>query len=314
MGFSADIYKEALEIKKAARYNAQQSYEREKAKVYEENPDLAATEQRMQYLSAQIGIATISGNLSRVEELRKEIEALSSKKADMLSVMSGFTPQYSCPLCSDTGYQNGKKCTCLEDIAKRLAQQALCTEMPLSECTFENFKLDYYSEKGTPSPRKRMTAVLKVCREFSISPDGQNLLLLGGTGLGKTHLSLAIANEFLDKGRSVVYGSAQNLINTLANEQFSYKGDTTATENMLSSDLLIIDDLGAEMSTSFSQSSVYNIVNTRLLRKLPTVISTNLMLEEIEKTYTSRVLSRIIGGYTLLSCLGEDIRQIKRKK
>ena len=312
MGFSADVYKRAFDIKKAAKYNAEQSFEREMARIREQNPELTELERRLQYLSAQVGISALSGNRERAEEIRKEIEALRAENADMLGIIDGTGVQYSCPLCSDTGYVDGHRCSCVEEIAKGIMQKELCSEMPLEDCRFDNFSLSFYSDKGSPSPRKRMTGVLKACREFCLSGgENRNLLLLGGTGLGKTHLSLAIAGEFLENGRSVIYGSAQNIINKLANEQFSYKGDTAVSDSMLGCDLLIIDDLGAEMSTSFSQSCVYNIINTRLLKNLPTVISTNLTLEEIERVYTPRVLSRIIGGYTLLQCLGEDIRQQK---
>lgn len=315
MGFSRDAYRRAFQIKKAAKYNAEQAYEREMARVREQNPELLAVERKLQFLSAQVGIAAMSGNREKAEQLRAEIEALRAKNADMLSIIDGAGVQYSCKKCEDTGYFEGRRCSCVEEIAKGLTQRELCSEMPLDDCRFDNFSLTYYSEKGSPSPRKRMTGVLKACREFSLKGgENQNLLLLGGTGLGKTHLSLAIANEFLENGHSVIYGSAQNIINKLANEQFSYKGDTSVSDSMLGCDLLIIDDLGAEMSTSFSQSCVYNIINTRLLKNLPTVISTNLSLEEIEKVYTPRVLSRIIGGYTLLQCLGEDIRQQKAGK
>ena len=313
MSFSKDVYKEAFEVKKAARYKAQQTYDAALELLRKQNPEYAETEQKITALSAKIGIAVISGNREAAENLRAEIDALRQKNADMLSVAGKIKIEYECPLCEDTGYVGGKICSCTEALAKKIMAEKLSRNMPIDACRFDNFDLKYYSDKGDGvTPRKRMTQVLRVCREFSLSQgEGQNLLLFGKTGLGKTHLSLAVANEFLDRGLSVVYDSAQNLINALAEEQFSYSGNTELSDSVLESDLLIIDDLGAEMHTSFSASCVNNVINTRLLKNKPTIISTNLTLDEIEAVYSPRVLSRIIGGYKLLGCLGDDIRQQK---
>lgn len=311
MGFAKEIYRQAFEQKKADKYKAESLYEKALSDLREQNPDFLKTEQTLGRLSSRLGIAAISGNRKAVDALRAEIEALRLEKEDMLSVAAELKVQYACPLCNDTGYVGGKICECVERIARRLMAAELSKEMPLDDCRFDNFDLKYYSDGGEGvTPKKRMTQVLRVCREFCEKREG-NLILFGKTGLGKTHLSLAIANEFLNSGLSVVYASAQNLINSLADEQFSYSGESELLTSVLDSDLLIIDDLGAEMKTSFSESCVNNMVNTRLLKNKPTVISTNLTLDEIERSYSPRVLSRIVGGYTLLNCLGDDIRQKK---
>ena len=138
-----------------------------------------------------------------------------------------------------------------------------------------------------------------------------NILFVGATGLGKTHLSLAIAKEVTAKGHFVLYGSAQNFLETLEREHFGKKeGDTLS--QLQQCDLLILDDLGAEFTSPFVAASVYNIINTRILSGRPTVVSTNLSLREIESRYTERLLSRFVGCYEVLEFLGRDVRVLKR--
>ncbi len=315
MGLFENTYTRAFEIKKEQRYNAEAQYEKSVSELRAANPRFAELEMQLQNIAAKIAIAALSGDKTTLKALRAKSEEISEEKQKLLGATAFPKVEYTCKNCDDTGYVNGKICPCVTSLAKKLAYEELCEEMPLDSCRFDNFDLKYYSEKSEDgvAPKKRMTQVFKICREFSLKfkENGQNLLLLGKTGLGKTHLSLAIANEAVTAGHSVIYGSAQNLINKAAGEQFSYSGSTEVIDSLLGCDLLIVDDLGTEMSTSFSQSCIYNIVNTRLLKKLPTVISTNLTLEEIAEKYTPRVSSRIIGSYTLLQFLGADIRQQK---
>ncbi len=316
MGFSSAVYKEAFEIKKQQQHNANLRFEKLRDELYSANPELSEIERQLRALGSAAAITAMSGDEEKVKLLQKEAGLLRSKKEKLLAGVELPSVRYDCQKCKDTGYdETGKICECVNTIAKQIVYKNLSEEMPLESSTFENFDLKFYSDSkdGATSPKKRMTQVLKICREFSIGfgNDGGNLLFLGGAGLGKTHLSLAIANEVLAQNHSVVYGSIQNLINKISNETFSYKGTTDVTDGILGCDLLIIDDLGSEMSTAFSQSCIYNIINTRIMRSLPTIISTNLTLEEIERQYTARVSSRIIGNYTLLQFLGTDIRQQK---
>jgi len=133
----------------------------------------------------------------------------------------------------------------------------------------------------------------------------------GATGLGKTHLSLAIANVVAEKGYRVIYDTAHNILSSLEREKFSYSNTGEREKEILDCDLLIIDDLGSEFSTQFTVAAIYNIVNTRINRSKPVIISTNLTEKELEEKYTQRVTSRIIGNYVSLLFIGKDIRQIK---
>ena len=138
-------------------------------------------------------------------------------------------------------------------------------------------------------------------------------ILIGGTGLGKTHLSLAIANKAIERGHGVIYGSAPNMFGMLEREHFGrqYNSDRTYEQELLETDLLIIDDLGVEFSTQFTVSCVYNIINSRMLSRKPTIISTNLTARELEEKYTQRITSRIIGNFISLKFVGKDIRQLR---
>ncbi len=316
MGFNSAVYKEAFEIKKREQHNALLKYEKLREEIYTANPRIEEIERELCSVSAKAAIAAISGNKASAESLKAHAATLRAEKEKLLGGIDIEAHRFACASCGDTGYlPNGKICECVKAIAKELSHKKLCEDMPIDKCSFDNFSLSYYSDAavGNTTPKKRMTQVLKVCRAFADNFDNHsdNLLFLGGTGLGKTHLSLAIAAAVLGGDRSVIYGSAQNLINKLSSETFSYSGSTDISESILGCDLLVIDDLGSEMPTSFSQSCIFNIINTRIMRGLSTVISTNLTLEELEKQYTARVASRMIGSYTLLQFLGNDIRQQK---
>ncbi len=229
--------------------------------------------------------------------------------------------KYTCPVCDDTGINGTRLCECHIELLKELAFEEAGKNSPLKICRFEDFKLSYYSDKAPTkrdrSPREVMTDVLGFCKDYAISFDtsSPSILMLGQTGLGKTHLSLAIAGSVIKKGYTVLYNSAQNFFNELQKERFGKTNSNGAFEAMmLECDLLVIDDLGAEFSTSFTTAALYNIVNTRINTGLPTIVSTNLSLKEIENNYTNRISSRFIGEYALLYFEGNDIRQIKSEQ
>ena len=192
---------------------------------------------------------------------------------------------------------------------------------PLKFCRFEDFRLDYYpteinGEYGCSS-RERMEGILAFCKGYADDFDrsSQSILMLGETGLGKTHLSLSIAGEVISRGYNAVYNSAQNIFTELNKEHFGRSDISFSYEAMiLDCDLLVIDDLGAEFATQFTNAALYNIINTRINYSLPTIINTNLSLKELEEKYTRRISSRIIGEYAVLDFFGYDIRQIKNEQ
>ena len=266
-------------------------------------------------LGAKTAITALSGNMIALGELQKKISDLSKERADILKNAGIKEVTFDCAACSDTGYINGKICECIKKRAKAIMIDALSQNLPLNNCRFDNFELKYYPEtqENGVSVRKAMTEVFKLCREYALSFEpnaSKSMLFLGNTGIGKTHLSLAIVTELLEKGFNVIYGSAYNLFSEMESEHFG-EHTNKKYEAAISCDLLVIDDLGSEFVSPFIQTLLYNIVNTRLLAHRPTIINTNLTVSEIGTRYSPRVASRFIGEYTMKRFLGNDIRQLK---
>lgn len=227
---------------------------------------------------------------------------------------------YSCPKCNDSGVDGSHLCECHIELLKKLAFDEAGEKSPLKFCSFEDFKLEYYSDKyekeTASSPRDRMFSIFEYCKIYAASFEtstSPSLIFSGETGLGKTHLSLAIAGEVIKKGNKVLYNSAQNIFNELQKDRFSKNSDGQYEALILECDLLVIDDLGAEFPTSFTQAALYNIINTRINLCLPTIISTNLDHKELEEAYGRRIASRLIGEYSTLYFSGTDIRQKKNE-
>lgn len=284
--------------------------------AYNANPRLSQIDNELSAIGAKIAITALSGDSEKISTFKKQSKALSFEKMQILKTAEVPELVYDCPLCSDSGYISGKICDCVKKEAARVMAAELSKQMPLNTCRFDNFDLKYYpdtAEKGGVSPRKRITAILKLCKEYAIkfSPEtSENLLFMGGVGLGKTHLTMAITSAVIEKGYMPVYGSAENLFSVIEAEKFSSEGKGSY-EAILNCDLLVIDDLGAEMITSFTKSVLYNIINTRLLTRKPTIINTNLTMAEISSKYDARIASRVMGSYTAKVFLGNDIRQQK---
>ena len=246
------------------------------------------------------------------QKKRTEILAELSLPADALDI------KYTCKKCEDTGVYEGHYCDCMKALVKKLQFENLCSQAPAKTSTFDTFSLDYY--KGIVDPNtginayERMSQIFNYCRSYAsdFGKKSPSILMYGQTGLGKTHLSLAIANVVVEKGYSCLYTSAGSLFSRLEKEKFGkVRTEDSFEDVVLSCDLLILDDLGSEFITSFTIAEVYNIINSRILAGLPTIINTNLLYDEIADKYNPRVYSRILGDYTPLEFVGCDIRQLK---
>ena len=227
----------------------------------------------------------------------------------------------ACTQCGDTGYVQGGVCPCLRAYYAREQLAELSRLLPLGEDSFETFSFDWYDSTVQPafgvSPRENMERNFDVCRDYAYQFDrgGGNLLLSGGTGLGKTFLSACIARVVSENGFSVVYDTAASVFSRFEDAKFRRDdGGSEDADRCMKCDLLILDDLGTEMTTAFVQSALYQIVNGRLMGKRATIISTNLAPEEIGSRYGRSVLSRLEGDYEILPFFGEDIRRLKRER
>ncbi|MEA4893673.1 MAG: ATP-binding protein [Oscillospiraceae bacterium] len=267
-----------------------------------------------------------------VEDARGRCEALLSKRAELLR-SCGYPADYideiyDCPKCRDTGYVLGKPCSCLKAVyrseAVRELSSMLCTD---GQC-FENFSLDYYdrgiNREAGSSPHQIMRNVFELCRDYadsfgSADSNVSNVLFRGGTGLGKTFLAASIAKVVSEKGFSVVYDTAISVIEAFELQKFDRGGDgaeeaASRVRRYNNCDLLILDDFGTEMTTNFTQSAFYSLVNGRLLRGGKTIITTNLTEDELRRRYSPQIVSRLEGEFLVLNFAGRDIRAIKRER
>ena len=321
MAYSKETYKKAEQELAQRRSRALAERENHHRIAVETVPEILEVEEKM----SRAGLATIKavgmGAADAKEYIQKlsEINLEAQAQRRLLLKSNGFPEDwldvhYTCKKCEDKGFVSGIMCGCFKELLKSIEYEKLCSKLPVGNCRFDNFKLDYYPDGAGTSPKKRMESVLNYCKAYAadFSRRSPSLLLYGKTGLGKTHLSLAIAGNAVEEGYGVIYSSAQNLFNKLEKDKFG-KADANTEEAILDCDLLIIDDLGAEFTTQFTVSALYNIVNSRELESKPTIISTNLMPEQLTKAYGERIASRILSNYVMLYFDGSDIRQIKTR-
>ena len=322
MRYSRSVYAAAQGELERRKNTAQELAAAHRAQVTASCPELLIIEEQIR--TAALGAAKLlTGSPSDASVLKKLERASVQAQKDRIALLKHLKlpedyldEQYTCPQCEDSGFISGRLCDCHARLLKTLACEELSRTSPSSFCGFDNFSLNYYSNKLDPEiglkPRTIMKKTLQECREYA---DGFSLLspsmyFCGGTGLGKTHLSLAIANEVTQRGFGVVYITTQNLMNRLEKEHFSKDSQEDTLELVLGCDLLIIDDLGTEFATTFTNAQLYNIINTRLLETKPVIISANLTYEDIEVRYDPRLASRIMS-YRYVDFIGTDVRQQK---
>ena len=227
---------------------------------------------------------------------------------------------YTCKLCNDTGAINGMRCQCVTELLNKYTVEKLNEQCKIKLQSFSDFMLDYYPEsveyKDSKSVNSReiMCGNLKYLMDYAqnFTKNSHGLFMVGKTGLGKTFLSSCIANELLKKGFSVAFDSIQNYLRDIEKEHFG-KADGDTLETLLNADLVILDDLGSEFSSSFNNSVIYNIINSRSNAGMPTIVSTNLSLDELKARYDDRITSRLMGSLHPIRFIGEDIRQKKRR-
>ena len=329
MAYDGRIMRRALQRFEEDRAARQESFARRREQVFARRPRLRQIEQELGQTMSRI----ISGALRRgtdprpaIETLRDENLSLQQEKREILEEL-GLPEDYleekpACSLCGDTGYRGGEVCLCLRRYYAREQQKELSRMLDLGSQSFDTFSLEWYSDRardGGVSPQENMKAVYDVCAEYAyqFGKKPGNLLLFGAPGLGKTHLSAAIAREVSGKGYSVVYDTASHVFEQFETQKFSREEDEETSadvERVLQCDLLILDDLGTEMTTAFVQSALYRIVNTRLMEKKSTILNTNLTPGELARRYSPQIASRIEGEYQILPFLGEDIRKLKRRR
>lgn len=313
----------SIQEQKAAR---EAELNRRKERVYSELPRIRQIDQELRDTMLDI----VDRALKKGGNPEPEIEAIQERNLSLqrershLLRKNGYPENYidgivKCNKCGDNGFIVGRRCSCLMEVYNKLQIEELSNLLKLGEETFESFSLDYYDDTklfGGKTSRDIMKRNYDVCHTYAnkFGNNSRNLLFVGGTGLGKTFLSTCIAKVVSEKGYSVVYDTAVGIFSKFEEEKFHRSLDeygNSGTERYLKSDLLIIDDLGTEMVTTFTISALYNLINSRLISGGRTIVSSNLSIAEMGEKYNGQIMSRLEGEYILLSFCGNDIRRIK---
>ncbi len=255
----------------------------------------------------------------KIAKLKRENETLLADRADCLAYHKYPTDysdvKYECDKCSDTGFVGVKMCSCMKEKLVLAGYESSGIGNLIKLKTFDNFDPMY--QKHDKKAAENNKVVYGFCKKYAEEfkeKENINLLLIGATGLGKTHLSTAVAGRVIARGFDVVCETAQNFFSDFEFERFNRPYDSDAenkTEKYFVCDLLIIDDLGTELTNQFTVSCLYNIINTRLNRGKAMIINTNLTRDELNKRYADRITSRLFGEFSPLLFLGTDMRQIK---
>ncbi len=323
MSYKRSVYIKAKEILAQRKATAEKEAEIRHSAAVAACPEILTVEREMASHGADVVKAVGMGaNLDeyilslakanlKAQQRRKELLKEAGFPEDYLDV------KYTCEICKDTGFNKEFYCQCYRKLIRDVARQELGASSPLKRCTFESFRLDNYGDVVDSvigvSQREHMKNIFEYCKDYAenFTTGAQGIFMYGKTGLGKTHLSLAIANVVIDKGYDVYYGSIQSIMDKLEAEHFGrLPREDSIKEDILNCDLLIIDDLGTEFSTQYTNAEFYNIINSRMLSSLPTIISTNLDMNAIAERYSQRVASRIMGNSTAAYFCGKDIRQM----
>lgn len=257
-------------------------------------------------------IACSGGDIAPLRARNEELMQRRRKILVDLGYPADYTDvHYVCKDCSDTGFIGTKMCKCLKEllITKNIASSGI--GRLIERQSFDNFDLEWYrdDEEGYKRMCKNVETAKAFAKGFAAHRD--NLLLIGTTGTGKTHISTSIAREVIHQGYDVLYDSIQNILTVFENDRFhsGYGVREMEGDKYFECDLLIIDDLGTEFVNQFTVATLYNVINTRVNKGLSTIISTNLSAADLRAKYDGRIISRIIGSdYKVLYFTGKDHR------
>lgn len=332
MPYSSAVLKRAnarLSAQRAARESAMDTL---RAEIYEKLPRVAAIDRGLRGTMAQLIKAALRDGADprpALGAVRDENRSLQSERAHLLASAGypgdALDANPLCPKCGDSGWRGAEMCDCLQVLCALEQIKELSHLLDFGEQAFDLFDMGYYSPEiwsdWGRSPRDNMERVLKICRDYAQNFGRyyfNNLFLSGSTGLGKTFLSACIARTVSENGFSVVYDTAGNVFSQFETQKFSRDADDSreardGTRRYLGCDLLILDDLGSEMTTPMVQASLYQLLNARLSADKRTVVSSNLTMDDVRRRYSPQIASRLEGEYRVLPFFGEDIR-LQRKQ
>jgi len=324
MAYSGEILSRARQRLASEKADRESAYLERLFTAYAKVPEIKEIDRKLRQsmtLAAQTVFATGGDAASAMQQVKDANLALQKRRQEL--VEANFEPDFLdekpvCDLCGGVGYIGSTMCSCLTELCRQEQVKALGGLTTGTE-TFANFSLEYYPKEVDArigvSPRVLMEKVLAACKKYAEEfGTGENLLFIGGTGLGKTHLSACVANAVAEKGYSVCYESAGGLFGKLEKNRFNPDAQSeSAAREFAQCDLLIIDDLGTEISGNFVTSALYTVLNDRLLAGKSMLISTNLNIDEIARRYNPQIASRLQGSFKNLTFIGDDIRVRKSR-
>lgn len=324
MGFNERYFNSAMAMLEQRRSTDRVLTDMRRQEIFDKLPEyrrladsLAQTGQKLVSLIMKGG--SVSDEIDRLEKENLETQQSMTRLLTQAGYPEDYLePQYTCPICRDKGTVNGRWCSCFQKLMLDAAAKELNENSPLELSSFDSFRLDYYPDLINPelrvSERAIMQRNLEYCKSYaaSFTPKSEGILMSGATGLGKTHLSLAIAAQVLKKGYSVIYGSVPELLRIIEREYFG-KSDNDTMSALIGCDLLILDDLGAEMDKQLYSSLLYEVINSRISRGLPMIVSTNYSTADLKKRYQDKICSRLLS-FRLMAFFGNDIRRILKKR
>lgn len=328
MGYQKENFKSIRAEYETKALDAQKEADLRRIEVYEAVPQVQMLDKRLSAFGLRIMQAALQGGDTEraIGELRAENEKILEERAALLRA-NGYPadytdPHYECEMCKDSGYIGIKMCTCMRRRLIEAGMENSGLSRLMRTQSFDNFSLDYYRKNAEEYARMEhnYNKVRRYAETFvmtSDQPAPASLLFFGGTGLGKTHLSTSVARKVIERGYDVFYNSAVGMISDYEFRRFGNslaQTDGDNTERYTECDLLIIDDLGTEVSNQFTLSCIYHVINTRLNLGKPTIISTNLSSAELRKIYSDRITSRLLGEYELVAFYGTDVRRQKIQK
>ena len=331
MGYEAAVLRRAAKRLAQRRRRREEEQERRRREICAQLPRVAEIDRELKGTIYQIIAASLREGRDpapSIKVIRDRNLDLQAEKARLLAE-HGFPPDAlddrpDCPRCGDTGWVGAAMCSCLRELCAQEQIRELSKLLDLGEQSFDTFSLDLYSPLPWPgeelSPRENMEFILEVCSNYARKFGKfyfHNLFLTGAPGLGKTFLSACIARTVSEQGFSVVYDTAVNVFARFEEQKFARDREEAGearddTRRYLGCDLLILDDLGSEMTTPFVQSALYTLINSRLASDRRTVISSNLSMDQVRQRYTPQIASRLEGEYRVLPFYGEDIRLLRK--
>ncbi len=319
-----EIYKQAHKELERRRLQRNMSRTNNLKKATSICHEIGALNIKLSKLSIKLSKAILSNNNNQIEFLNKiQNENLNiQSKIQKLLIKHNLPSNYLnpgpvCSKCDDYGYVDNKKCSCLINLLNSILTKDLQNNSHLCLKSFDDFNLEYYSKdidnKLNISPYNHMSEVFKICKEFAYNfPSNlKGLIMMGRTGLGKTHLSLSIASYIISKGYTVIYDTASEITRKMSNRYFGRETnkDIDYIDLINDADLFIFDDLGSEFDSAFNKTAVFDVINNRVPIGLPTIINTNLSPTELEERYGERTVSRVFSGLFPISFIGSDIRK-----